>query len=537
MLSRMMFAHKMALVMAIFSLGLLVMGGVGISSLLSIENGMRTLYQERTLTLNQLAGMQSSLQHLGTMLDGPIEDASDEAKQLNDHLDQDWKTYISGPAAAQERKLQQDFAASLQAYRDGLGTMGGGRKDFANAMDTLRDLMQLQINLGNDQYRHAQDLSDTSNVAICVIVVLALVGGVGMGWSISRSITVPLASTLVTMAELANGNTAVDVTGLDRPDEIGSIARAVATFKENAIAKDRLEAQQHVQQEQAEQAKREALDQLSHNFESSIRGVVRSVSTAANDMNHTAQALQSVSSDVKERALSLASVSSQASSNVQTVASAAEELTYSIDEISKQVREAAGTAEDAVSKAVHTDEIVRNLAASAQRIGEVVELINQIAGQTNLLALNATIEAARAGEAGKGFAVVAGEVKHLATQTARATSEIADQISEVQAGTNAAVSAINDILTIIRSISTISATIAGAVAQQGSATQEIARNIDQAHKGTQQVSANVSALTDAAHNSGQSAAQVLDLARTLSKESTVLDREVDTFVHHIQSGT
>ena len=534
MLSRMMFAHKIALVIAIFSLGLLVIGGVGIGSLISIENGMQSLYQERTLTLNRLAGMQSSLQHLGTLLESDPDDASDEAKQLNDGLNREWQTYTAGEAVPQERKLQQTFADALKGYRDGLGSMGGGHKDFTTAMDVLRDLMQLQINLGNDQFQRAQDLSITSNLAIGVIVVMALLGGIGLGWSISRSITVPLASTLTTMAELANGNTSVAVDGCDRPDEIGSIARAVATFKENAIAKDRLEAQQHVQQERAEQAKREALDKLSHNFENSIRGVVRSVSAAASEMNHTAQTLQSVSSDVKDRALLLASVSSQASSNVQTVASAAEELTYSIDEISKQVKEAAGTSEDAVRKAVHTDEIVRSLAASAQRIGEVVELINQIAGQTNLLALNATIEAARAGEAGKGFAVVAGEVKHLATQTAHATSEIAEQIGEVQSGTNAAVAAINDILTIIRSISDISGAIACAVAQQGSATQEIARNIDQAYRGTQQVSGNVSALTEAATNSGHSAAQVLELARELSQESSTLDHEVDVFVRHIQ---
>ena len=526
----------MALVIFVFAAGLLGIGFVGIHGMSAIESSMQQLYDGRTVRLGQLASVQSDLQRLGLLMEAGNDDSSDEVVSLSKALDQLWQSYVSGNSDSDEKKLQVTFAAALKEYHASVGNMGGGKHDFAQAMDALGQLMQLQIRMGNAQFQQAEAVSQQGNWTIWLFAVAALSAGIGLGWAISRSITVPMGNTLHTMAQLVSGNTGIDVQGCERHDEIGSIARAVAAFKDSAIAKIQLERTHEEQQHRAEQTKRRAMDELAVNFEGSIKTVVRTVSAAAGEMHHTAHSLQSVAVDVKERSNSLAAASSQAASNVQAVASAAEELSASIREISNQVTDAAGTAENAVRQAINTDEIVRGLAASAQRIGEVVELINQIAGQTNLLALNATIEAARAGEAGKGFAVVAGEVKNLANQTAHATSEIAEQIGEVQAGTSAAVDAIRDILETIKAISQISGTIAGAVAQQGAATQEIARSIDQAFIGTQEVSSNVGALTTAATASGQCAAQVLHLAGQLSQESGTLETQVDVFVHRIHQG-
>ena len=536
MLKNAAFSFKVSIILFTFSIALLGVSIVGIYGMKAIENGMKNVYHGRTVTLGELSTVQSSLQRLGTILAANNAEETDETKELNHTIDENIERYSMASMDDEEQKKLTDLKGALGSYRSRVGEMGGGRVQFATAMDVLTDLMQLQIRLGNAQFQTAEDVSLRSNITIIAVAFLAIIGGAGLGFAISRSVTLPLAATMNTMTSLVNGDTNVVVQGCDRKDEIGSIARAVEVFKEHAIAKIRLETEHRDHQADAEKLKRASMEKLAHNFEGSIKSVVQSVSVASTEMNGTARALQAISTDVKNRSSSLTIASGQAASNVQTVASAAEELTASIREISQQVRGAADTAEDAVRQAEHTDEIVRGLAASTQRIGEVVELINQIAAQTNLLALNATIEAARAGEAGKGFAVVAGEVKGLATQTAHATKEIAEQIGAVQTGTIAAVDAINGIHKTIEAISSISSAIASAVEQQGAATQEIAINIDQAFTGTQEVSNNISALTDAATESGQCADLVLTIAGTLSTQSANLGTEVDVFVNRIRAG-
>ena len=536
MLSNLSFALKIALVNAVFVLGLLGVSLVGVNGMGHIEAGMKNVYEGRTVTLGELATVQSKLQRLGALMSSGAAEQTDETDALNHAIDDLLTKYAQSDMGTEEKQKLNDLQTALKNYRSRIGEMGGGREHFASAMDLLGDLMQMQIGLGSSEFQKAEDVSSRSSMTIMVFGLLALLGGAGLGVAVSRSVTVPMASTLETMTQLVNGNTNVGVQGCERRDEIGSIARAVEVFKQNAVEKIRLETEQHNHQQQAEKLKHDAMEKLATNFEGSIKSVVQSVTVASSEMNGTAQSLQSVSMDVKNRASTLSIASAQAAGNVQTVAAAAEELTASIGEISAQVRGAAGTAEDAVRQAQQTDEIVRGLAASTQRIGEVVELINLIAGQTNLLALNATIEAARAGEAGKGFAVVAGEVKNLANQTARATSEIAEQIGAVQSGTDSAVAAIRDILKTIETISSISSAIASAVEQQGAATQEIAINIDQAYMGTQEVSHNVGALTEAATESGHCAELVLNIADKLSGQSRILGEQVDVFVHRIREG-
>ncbi|CCQ73886.1 globin-coupled sensor protein [Magnetospira sp. QH-2] len=269
-------------------------------------------------------------------------------------------------------------------------------------------------------------------------------------------------------------------------------------------------------------------------FEQNVHGMVQVVASASTELQATAQAMESTAVRTSERATAVAAAAEEAATNVQTVAAAAEQLSGSIGEISQQVAQSTHIASNAVMEAERTNEQVSGLASAAQKIGEVVDLINDIASQTNLLALNATIEAARAGEAGKGFAVVASEVKNLASQTAKATDEIARQISEIQAATREAVGAIQGIGSTISEINDISASIAASVEQQGAATQEIARNVEQASAGTNEVTSHIVEVTAAADETGHSAGEVLAASRELSSQAESLTIEVRDFLDELR---
>ncbi|WP_022720752.1 methyl-accepting chemotaxis protein, partial [Rhodopseudomonas sp. B29] len=263
--------------------------------------------------------------------------------------------------------------------------------------------------------------------------------------------------------------------------------------------------------------------------------IVNTVSSASTELEASASTLTTSAERAQHLSSTVAAASEEASTNVQSVASATEELSSSISEISRQVQESARMAADAVNQARTTDERVSELSKAATRIGDIIELINTIAGQTNLLALNATIEAARAGEAGRGFAVVAAEVKALAEQTAKATGEISQQISGIQSATNDSVTAIKQIAGTIGRLSEISSTIAAAVEEQGAATQEISRNVQQAAMGTQQVSSNVIDVQRGATETGSASSQVLSSAQTLAQDSTRLRSEVSRFLDSVRA--
>ena len=362
-------------------------------------------------------------------------------------------------------------------------------------------------------------------LAICAISLWFVL------WRVCR----PIRLITQVMDRLAGGDKSVSVVGTERRDEIGAMAKAVQVFKDNAVAMDRMREEQAEAERRAEREKREALLRLADGFEASVAGVVGTVSTAASRMETTAQSMSSTAEAGNERANTLASAAEQASANVQTVASAAEELSASISEISRQVAKASNMTSEAAEKGRQTDETVQGLANAAQRISDVVKLIEDIANQTNLLALNATIEAARAGEAGKGFSVVASEVKNLANQTGKATEDIRVQIGAIQGEVQHAVDAIRGISQTVTDINGISTSIAAAMEQQGAATQEIARNVQQAAAGTQQVSENVAGVTTAAGETGTAAAQMLGSASALSKEFTALRGEVDKFLATIRA--
>ena len=274
---------------------------------------------------------------------------------------------------------------------------------------------------------------------------------------------------------------------------------------------------------------------MADSFETAIGEIVETVSSASTELEASASTLMSAAKHGQELTAIVASASEEASANVQTVASATEQLSSSISEISRQVQASALVANEAVGQAGVTTGRVSKLSAAATRIGDVVDLINTIAGQTNLLALNATIEAARAGEAGRGFAVVASEVKALAEQTAKATGEIGQQISDIQTATQESVGAIKEISETIKKLSEISSTIAAAVEEQGAATQGISRNVQLAAQGTHAVSANITDVRRGSGETGAASSRVLSAAKSLASESNRLKLEVGKFLHSVRA--
>lgn len=363
----------------------------------------------------------------------------------------------------------------------------------------------------------------------------ALLIGIAIAFLLGRGIIRPIAGMTSAMSKLAAGDTDVTVPSRDATDEMGAMAKAVDIFKENAIARRKLEDTQKQRDANAAAEKQQAMAVLADSFEDAVGEIIDTVSSSATELEASAGSLTATAERSQELTTMVAAASEEASTNVQSVASATEEMASSVNEISRQVQDSARIASDAVAQAEKTNDRIGLLAQAAGRIGAVVELINSIAGQTNLLALNATIEAARAGEAGRGFAVVASEVKALAEQTAKATGEISQQISGMQAATDESVVAIRDIGATIGRLSEIASTIASAVEEQGAATQEIARNVQQAAQGTMQVSANITDVQRGASETGSASSQVLSAAQSLSKDSNRLKSEVGKFLDTVRA--
>ena len=396
---------------------------------------------------------------------------------------------------------------------------------------------------------HASQLSDDADsmynhsitiVALCVLLISAC--GV---WIAMSGMAGPIKRMTDAMTRLSSGDKAVEVAGVERKDEIGQMAKAVQIFKDNMIAAERLQTEQREaekkqmsEQEErqrvaTERAKRMA--ELTQAFDKVVNEVLGKVSVATSELHASATSMTATAEETSRQSTTVAAASEEATTNVQTAAASAEELSSSIAEISRQVGMSSKIANDAVDQVRHTNETVRGLAEAANKVGEVVSLINGIASQINLLALNATIEAARAGDAGKGFAVVAAEVKTLANQTAKATEEITAQIVSIQSATGGAVTAIEGIGATIKEINEIAGSIAAAVEEQSTATQEIARNVQQAAAGTREVSSSIGTVSQAASEVGSAASQVLSGAESMSKQAKDLKREVDDFLAGIKA--
>jgi len=386
--------------------------------------------------------------------------------------------------------------------------------------------------------KKSDDLTATTNgvrfqavgIAIAAISACLVVGL----WVAFKGMVGPLNTLNAAMAGLARREWHTGIEGEARGDEIGAMARTLAIFRQSGVDADRLAVAEADAQKQR-QARTTRLEHLVSGFETKISQVVGMVSSASTELEATAQSMSSTATQSNQQATTVTVAAERASAGVSTTAAAAEELASSIGEISRQVAQSASVTSQAVADARRTDGIVKALAEGASKIGQVVELITNIAGQTNLLALNATIEAARAGEAGKGFAVVASEVKSLAHQTATATEQIRTQIGQIQGATGEAVEAIRAINAKIEEISSIASSIASAVEEQGAATSEIARNVQQTAANTQEVTANIAGVSRAANDTGVAADQVLGAAGELARKAQELSHEVNGFISDVRA--
>jgi methyl-accepting chemotaxis protein len=450
--------------------------------------------------------------------------------------------------------LPSNLAAMLATVRIGTGKYGEAYEKYGPNLvlgdeiyhksispliaATAEKMAEIQTSVTQSFQKTTAASNDRINGTITlqeIVAGVAVLLGLVFAFVIARGIIGPLLGLTSSMEELAGGNLEVIVPGADRSDEVGDMARTVEIFKKNGLEVERMRAEQLVVEKRSSAQRKADMIRLADDFEAAVGAIIETVSSASTELEASATGLTSTAVRSEALTTKVAGASEEASTNVQSVASATEELSSSVHEIGRQVQESARMANEAVEQARQTNGRVGELSKAANRIGDVVELINTIAGQTNLLALNATIEAARAGEAGRGFAVVASEVKALAEQTAKATGEIGQQISGIQVATQESVGAIQAISGTIGKLSEISSAIAAAVEEQGAATQEISRNVQRAAEGTMQVSSNITDVQRGASETGTASSQVLSAAKSLSGDSSRLKLEVGKFLNSVRA--
>jgi methyl-accepting chemotaxis protein len=562
MLAKYSIRAKVVTVVAFLLVAMTGMGLLAVSSMRSINANtvdIATSWLPSVRTLGELRAGVITYRNVirEHMLGETAEDKAATEKVLQDVVEnnskirQAYEALISSP---QERALYDDWLALWNKYKSGTqDVMALSRKNPGHFPHEAHDLNSQTVNkIGLDAdeiLRKDIDLNNTgANKAaadaaanyssafwmLATILGIAVVAGIGISIYLVRDVSSGIASIVKPMQALGRGDLSVEIPHRGEKTEIGLMADALQVFKDALIAKKAAdEAAARDAEDKIERGRR--VDGITREFEAMIGEIVNTVSSASSQLESSAGTLSATADRSQKLATAVASASEEASTNVQSVASATEEMASSVTEISRQVQESARMAGEAVGQARTTTERVGELSKAATRIGDVVELINTIAGQTNLLALNATIEAARAGEAGRGFAVVASEVKALAEQTAKATGEIGTQISGIQAATHESVNAIKEISDTIEKLSEISSTIAAAVEEQGAATQEISRNVQQAAQGTQQVSSNITDVQRGATETGSASSQVLSAAQMLSGDSGRLKSEVSKFLTSVRA--
>ena len=411
---------------------------------------------------------------------------------------------------------------------EGRDTVDGLYERMETFSQTLRDTVRRDsASMASEGWRLAM-------LVLGGVAFLLLAVALGVVVFVQRSVVRPITELEAAMARIRDGDDTSPVAGTGRRDEVGRMADSLTQLRDGlAAGRQAREAQAEAAQLQVERARR--VDVLVRGFEAEATEILSAVSSAATELDATAGEMGRTAEEGASQATTVAAAAEQASANVQTVAASTEEMAASIAEVARQVAESARVANQAADEARATDEAVASLAAGAQRIGDVVRLIGDIASQTNLLALNATIEAARAGEAGKGFAVVASEVKTLAAQTAKATEEIGGQISQMQSETQAAVAAIQGLARTVQSLNSIAAQVAAAAEEQAVTTQEIGRSVAEAATGTLNSSRNASGLADGAERTNQAANDVRSASGVLSRQAEGLRSQVDRFLTGIRA--
>jgi methyl-accepting chemotaxis protein len=452
-------------------------------------------------------------------------------------LEQEKAAHLANTLSA-VRKTVEDYAAgavklggAVKARDEMIGKM------VANSAEIRARISRLEQSYAASKAETRAASQLLSNNLLNVTIIATIMGvsvGVVLSLLLSRTISRPIVAMVGAMSALAKGDLSAAVVGLERRDELGGMAQAVEVFKRNAQEQRRMEDAQRTEQAAKEQ-RVVHIGKLVADFDANVSAVLRAVGEAATQLDATARSMTALAGETSEKAGASSLSADRASGNVQAVAGATEELSASIQEIARQAEDSSTIATEAVGRAEGANRTVQGLSDAAKRIGEVIHLITSIASQTNLLALNATIEAARAGEAGKGFAVVASEVKNLANQTAKATEEIGQQISGMQAATAEAVGAIEGVTEVINRLYAIAGGIAESVRQQDSATREISRNVQEAAFSTGDVSNALGAVIGAAEQTGAASSQVLTASGELSRRSTELSRDVDQFLRGIRA--
>ena len=471
-----------------------------------------------------------------------------------EHIAKNRQAYEPLITSPEERALYAEWSRIWEEYKTGIqDVMALSRKAAGQIPHEAHELNSKTVNriltdadvilrkdidlnnVGADKAAaEAADNYAWSFAVLAALLSFAVLAGAAVSFVLVRDVSNGIASIVKPMQALGEGDLTAQVPHQGETTEIGAMADVLQVFKEALVAKKAAdEAAARDAEAKIERGRR--VDNITREFEAMIGEIVNTVSSASSQLEASAGTLSATAARSQELATTVSAASEEATANVQSVASSTEEMASSITEISRRVQESARMANEAVGQARSTTGRVSELSKAATRIGDVVELINTIAGQTNLLALNATIEAARAGEAGRGFAVVASEVKALAEQTAKATGEIGQQITGIQAATQESGNAIKEISGTIEKLSEISSTIASAVEEQGAATQEISRNVQQAAQGTQQVSSNISDVQRGATDTGSASSQVLSAAKSLSGDSGRLRAEVSKFLTSVRA--
>jgi methyl-accepting chemotaxis protein len=552
-------------VVAVIAFMLVAMSGLGLLAVRSMQaiNAHTVEIADNWLpSVRVLGELRADINLFRIALRAHVMAETPEAKAANDkrlagildNIAKDRKKYEALLSSPQERALHETWSRAWDKYMAGVQeVVEASRASIGRIPHEASELISKKVaviaaesdesltksiglnNTGAETAtREAAEGYHFAFYVVMSIVLAAIAAGVAVGFYLVRDLSCGIASIVKPMQALGHGELSVEVLHRGENTEIGVMADALQVFKDALIAK-RAADEAAARDAEAKIERGRRVDSITRDFETMIGEVVETVSSAATELEASANSLTTIAERSQLLATTVAAASEEASTNVQSVASASEELSSSVNEISRQVQDSSRVANEAVDQAQKTNDRVGELSKAAARIGDVVELINTIAGQTNLLALNATIEAARAGEAGRGFAVVASEVKALAEQTAKAPGEISQQISGIQSATEDSVGAIKEIGDTIGRMSEISATIAAAVEEQGAATQEISRNIQHAALGTSEVSSNIVNVQQGASETGSASSQVLSAAQSLSVESNRLKLEVSKFLSSVRA--